>query len=192
MRWAAAHRPGIAAAVVAAVIGLLAGLAVAPSDTRREFATRTVTVGANTDAVRTRTVTRTRTITTLKPGAVTTRTVTEPAPAGTPGAPPGTPGAPPGTPGAPAGTPGGAPPVPRGSPVRQSFAGSGSRAIGTITIAVPATLRWTSSGSRFQLFFDGGLQAISSADHSGQTFAPAQTYYGVRVVSDGRWTIRIG
>jgi len=76
--------------------------------------------------------------------------------------------------------------------VKQQFAGNGSRTLGNIRVGSPATPRWTNSGTRFRLLFDGGAQAIDATSHAGQTFVPAGTYSQVTVQADGNWTIRIG
>ncbi len=165
--------------VLAAVAGLLVGLAVAASGTKSKATTQTVLAGRTSTVVQTRTITR--------PARIVVHTVTE-APSGPAGARSGSPPA------------AGAPPVPAppaaqnngGRVAKQRFAGDGARNLGTITVASPATLRWTSSGKRFRLLFDGGAQAVDTASHAGQTFVPAGTYSQVTVQSDGNWTIRIG
>jgi hypothetical protein len=167
VRWIAAHRRALAMMLLASLAGLVAGLAVAPGGTKTKAANRTIIVK------RTSTVVQTRTIT--KPSRIAVRTITKPAPAGalvTAGPP--------------------AAQASQGTVAKQHFAGSGPRNLGTIMVASPAGLRWTSTGKRFQLLFDGGVQAIVSTSHAGQIFVPARTYYQVRVQTDGDWTMRIG
>jgi hypothetical protein len=178
MRWLAAHRGGLAVTVLAAVAGLLVGLAVAAGGTKSKATTQTVIAGRTSTVVQTRTITR--------PARVVVHTVTQAAsgPGGRSGSPPAA----------------GAAPVPApaagqnngGRVAKQQFAGDGPRNLGNITVASPATLRWTSSGKRFRLLFDGGAQAVDTASHAGQTFVPAGTYSQVSVQADGNWTIRIG
>jgi hypothetical protein len=79
----------------------------------------------------------------------------------------------------------------RSRPMR--FSGTGTRVLGTITLgASGATLRWTNSGGRFRLLFDGNSLAVDSTAHSGEIAAPPLTYRQVTVRTPGRWTIQIG
>jgi hypothetical protein len=167
VRWIAAHRRALAMMLLASLAGLVAGVAVAPGGTKTRAASQTIIVRGMSTVVQTRTIT--------KPSHVVTRTSTETAPATAPV-----------TVGPPAAQ------ASQGAGAKQHFAGSRPRNLGNITVASPATLRWTSTGKRFQLLFDGGLQAIDSTSHAGQTFVPAQTYFQVRVQTDGDWTMRIG
>lgn len=167
MRWIAAHRVALAMIPLAALGGLAAGLAVAPDGSKSGAATRTITLARiNTVVVR-------RTIT--KPGAAATTTVIEPAPAGArvakdlPAAPPS-----------------------RATAANRNFAGNGPRYLGDVTVKSTGTVHWRSTGTRFRLLFGGGIPAVDTTDHSGETFVPAGTYYQVRVQTDGNWTMSIG
>jgi hypothetical protein len=82
---------------------------------------------------------------------------------------------------------------PAGPSGTQRFAGTGNRLLGTITVSQPnATLRWSNSAGRFRLLFDAGAVAVDSTAHSGQTAAPPLIYSQVTVITQGRWSLRIG
>jgi hypothetical protein len=67
------------------------------------------------------------------------------------------------------------------------------RVLGTIAVSEPgATLRWTSSGGRFRLLFNGTAVTVDSTARSGQIAAPALTYHQVTVNTPGSWTVQIG
>jgi hypothetical protein len=84
-----------------------------------------------------------------------------------------------------------APPKPA-TASNQRFAGNGSRYLGNVNVAAAEIVRWSSTGTHFEVLFGNGFQAINSTGHSGQTFVPAGTYYKVRVQTDGKWVMRIG
>jgi hypothetical protein len=85
-------------------------------------------------------------------------------------------------------------PVQPGAPsLTQRFAGTGNRLLGTIAVSQPnATLHWSNSARRFRLLFNAGAAAVKSTAHSGQTAAPPLTYSQVTVITQGRWSLRIG
>jgi hypothetical protein len=83
-----------------------------------------------------------------------------------------------------------------GTPIR--FSGSGARALPPIRLRNSKTLRWTNSGSRFQISPGGSTieGTVSSPDHSGKTRLPAGRYrlYINAVAPEepiGSWTISI-
>ena len=83
-----------------------------------------------------------------------------------------------------------------GTPIR--FSGSGARALPPIRLRRSKTLRWTNTGSRFQISPGGSTikGIVSSPDHSGKTRLPAGRYrlYINAVAPEepmGSWTISV-
>lgn len=72
------------------------------------------------------------------------------------------------------------------------FSASGRKSLGNLTISAPGTLRWTDSGARFRLTYQGSAAVIDSTARSGSLPVPAGTYRDVQVQAGGKWTIRIG
>ena len=70
--------------------------------------------------------------------------------------------------------------------------GAGARTLPRITISVPSTLRWTSSGPAFILITDTALGgSVSSAAASGATYLKPGSYT-LTLKAWAAWTIRIG
>jgi hypothetical protein len=166
---------GRVVAVMAAVViaGLGAALGVSLAGSSAKTTNRLVTVGGRA-AVRARTVTEVRTVERVR---TTVRTVAARAPS------------------APASVgsvtvQGGFSP---GAPRTKQFAGTGAHVLGTIIVEPPGTtLRWTASGGRFRLLFNGTGVAADSTARGGQIAVPPLTYQQVTVETAGRWTVRIG
>jgi glucodextranase-like protein/uncharacterized protein DUF2510 len=77
----------------------------------------------------------------------------------------------------------------------QSFSGSGSKNIGTITVDEESILEWTNSGDpefRNMLIYDAdfGINVGSEAG-SGDTVVPPGTYHNITVAGDDSWSLTI-
>ena len=69
--------------------------------------------------------------------------------------------------------------------------GAGARALPAITVSVPSTLRWTSSGPAFLLASDTALGgSVSSQAASGATYLQPGTYR-LSLKAWAAWTIRV-
>jgi hypothetical protein len=172
-RWPKLTSTGGAAAALALGVGVAVGVAARPASTPN-----TITHILSGQTV-TRILTRTRTVERV-PTQANSGAVARPAEsnAGTPGPRQSRPvnlaqsGGPSGT---------------------QRFAGTGNKLLGTITVSQPnATLHWTNSAGRFRLLFDGGAVAVDSTASSGRTGTLPLTYSQVKVITPGRWSLRIG
>jgi hypothetical protein len=77
----------------------------------------------------------------------------------------------------------------------QSYAGNGTKTIGTITIRKASTIEWACSGCATFAFTShvSGTQAIvvSSTASSGTSAVDPGSYPDAQVISNGNWTIRI-
>jgi hypothetical protein len=84
------------------------------------------------------------------------------------------------------------PRAPSGAAEALVFSGNaGARTLPSITVAVPSTLRWTSSGPAFLLITDTALGgSVSSQAASGATYLKAGTY-NLSLKAWAAWTIRI-
>lgn len=77
------------------------------------------------------------------------------------------------------------------STVAPSWSGSGDKLLPTIKVAVPSTLRWTSSGPLFQIFSTDALGgAVNSAGRSGATFLDVGSHR-LEINAYAGWTVRI-
>ena len=90
------------------------------------------------------------------------------------------------------GSAGAAPQTPATATEALAFSGNaGARTLPTITISVPSTLRWTSSGPAFLLITDTALGgSISSQAASGATYLKPGAY-NLTLKAWAAWTIRI-
>lgn len=89
------------------------------------------------------------------------------------------------------GSAGAAPRTSSAAAVGPSFSGSGDRTLPPITVAVPSTIRWTSSGPAFQVFTTTALGgSINSAAGSGATYLKPGTYQ-LEINAYAGWTLRI-
>jgi hypothetical protein len=90
------------------------------------------------------------------------------------------------------GSAGAAPRTPATATEALAFSGNASaRTLPTITISVPSTLRWTSSGPAFLLITDTALGgSISSQAASGATYLKPGAY-NLTLKAWAAWTIRI-
>ena len=71
------------------------------------------------------------------------------------------------------------------------FSGSGDRKLPRFTVAVPSTLRWTTSGVAFQIFPSGVLGGwINSQAPSGATYLQAGTHR-LEINAYAAWTVKI-
>jgi hypothetical protein len=78
----------------------------------------------------------------------------------------------------------------------RSFSGTGTTAVGTVTVPRDSTLRWTCEGecSRFSIFnseSDENSIGLASGGHGGTAPVSAGTYHEVKVTTGGRWSFRI-
>jgi hypothetical protein len=92
-------------------------------------------------------------------------------------------------------TPAATPPAGEGG-AGGSYAGTGTKTVGTVEVPRESTLRWTCEGgcTRFSIFNspeDENSISLSSGGHGGSAQLAAGTYHEVRVVTGGVWTLRI-
>ena len=77
----------------------------------------------------------------------------------------------------------------------QTFSGSGSKNLGTITVDEESVLEWSNVDDpsfRMMLIYDDEFgMSVSSEAESGDTVVPAGTYPNVNVAGGQRWTITI-
>jgi hypothetical protein len=71
----------------------------------------------------------------------------------------------------------------------QRFAGTGDKVLGTVKLDRNSVVRWTVSGSSFELRDGSGKLKISGKDKTGQSFAAGGSYSSVKVSASGRWTL---
>ncbi len=163
----------VLATVVVASLGAALGVALAGPSTKTT--NRVVTVAGRV-TVRARTITQVLTVQRLR---TTVKTVTVHAP--------------PASVAVVSGASQGASAQAGSSPGLQRFSGTGAHVLGTIVVSPPGTtLRWTASGGRFRLLFNGTGVAADSTALSGEIAVPPLTYQQVTVETTGRWTIQIG
>lgn len=71
-----------------------------------------------------------------------------------------------------------------------SLHGDGGRNLGTLIFKRPRTVRWTTTGGRFEIRFGRGEVAVRSRAKNGEFLVPAGIYAAVEVRSSGHWTLR--
>lgn len=161
----------VLATVIVAGLGAALGVSLAGSSTKTT--TRLVTV-AGKITVQARTVTQVRTVERVRTEVKTVAVPGASAPV--------------------AGVPAKVQGISSAGPRRpKQFSGTGAHVLGTIIVDPPgATLRWSDTGGRFRLLFNGNSVATDSTAHGGQIAVPPLTYQQVTVETAGRWTIQIG
>ena len=81
------------------------------------------------------------------------------------------------------------PPVIRAGRTIRSFAGTGNRAIGSLSARKPVVLQWSTSGERIQLFTGQGFLLLDSHARAGRLRLVPGNYSRLRVASPARWTL---